>query len=262
MTFASRDQARRGEHQQGRDTAEYDLPYPRHGLSYRIEAMWPRQDALPDVQRAGVPYKDADGRQADFHSPRMTFGTMLAKSGAAPRTAMEPMRHTDLRLMMNVYTDPSILNTARAVEGLPDLTPEPEAAAALRTGTDDRPVAPEPTPKVWPKSTEQADSGGHTIAHSDKSIGPGASENASGDSVMVEAVGIEPTSGCPRTGASTRVVDRLGLGPRGSGRQDPQEPSRDWFSPTSLPANWSASPCRDVRTEPTGEPGRTWLPNP
>ena len=155
------------------------------------------RDLKPDLEQAGIPYKDADGRQADFHSLRMTFGTMLAKSGVAPRTAMELMRHTDLRLTMNVYTDPSILDTAGAVEDLPDLTRPTEAAAVLLTGTYGAPADTSTKPKVLPKSTTPRGSRGHFQAQTGGRTGHGASKNAGRDVEMVEAVGIEPTSGCP-----------------------------------------------------------------
>ncbi len=154
------------------------------------------RDLKPDLARAGIPYKDADGRQADFHSLRMTFGTMLAKNGVAPRTAMELIRHTNLRLTMNVYTDPSILDTAGAVEDLPDLTQPSEAAAALLTGTDGAPADTSTRPKVLPKSTTPRGLRGHFQAQTGGRTGPDASKKADIDIEMVEAVGIEPTSGC------------------------------------------------------------------
>lgn len=83
-----------------------------------------------DLTAAGIEYKDAQGRQADFHAlARMTLSTMLAQGGTAPRVTMEVMRHTDMRLTMNVYTDPGLLATADAVESLPDLSAPPAAAA-------------------------------------------------------------------------------------------------------------------------------------
>ena len=94
-----------------------------------------------DLRAAGIAYKDAQGRQADFHALRHTFGTMLQQTGAGLRTAMELMRHTDAKLTMVTYTDPNLLATASAVENLPALT-GPDVAAdgaeALATGTDDR----------------------------------------------------------------------------------------------------------------------------
>ena len=79
---------------------------------------------------------------------------MLAQAGTSPRTSMEIMRHTDLRLTMNVYTDPRLLDTTSAVEQLPDLDSSiREADRAIRTGTnDDRPIV-DGLGKVLTKST-------------------------------------------------------------------------------------------------------------
>jgi integrase len=88
---------------------------------------------------AGIPYKDSEGRSADFHALRHTFGTSLSAAGVAPRVAMELMRHTDMRLTMGVYTDPRLFNLAEAVERLALPAASEEARAA--TGTDGR-VAP------------------------------------------------------------------------------------------------------------------------
>jgi hypothetical protein len=65
---------------------------------------------------------------------------------------MELMRHTDLRLTMIVYTYPSILDTAGAVEDLPDLARPSEAAAARLTDTNGAPADISMNPKVLPKS--------------------------------------------------------------------------------------------------------------
>lgn len=84
------------------------------------------------LEAAGVPYRDADGRVADFHALRHTYGTLLSKAGVAPRVAMELMRHTDLRLTMKVYTDPRVFDLAGAVEKLPALaTPRPAEKKAV-----------------------------------------------------------------------------------------------------------------------------------
>jgi len=96
---------------------------------------------IADLKRASISREDAQGRVVDFHSLRYTCGTWLAKSGAAPRVAMEIMRHTDMRLTMGLYTDPAILNTARAVDDLPSIDGDDDIQGqhALRTGTDDLP---------------------------------------------------------------------------------------------------------------------------
>jgi len=68
---------------------------------------------------AGIEWEDGEGRRADLHALRHTYGTLLSNAGVSPREAMELMRHTDLRLTMKVYTDPRIFNLAGAVERLP-----------------------------------------------------------------------------------------------------------------------------------------------
>jgi integrase len=87
------------------------------------------------LEWAGIAYVDDRNRRVDFHALRHTYGSMLAKAGIAPRVAMSLMRHTDLRLTMNVYTDPRIFDMAGAVEKLTALKPF-EVPAVVATGTD------------------------------------------------------------------------------------------------------------------------------
>ncbi|MFC1451850.1 tyrosine-type recombinase/integrase [Verrucomicrobiota bacterium] len=75
-----------------------------------------------DLAKAGIVYKDGQGRQADFHSLRHTFGTNLGRAGIQPRVAMELMRHTDIRLTTSIYTDASKLPTSAAIASLPGVT--------------------------------------------------------------------------------------------------------------------------------------------
>ena len=51
---------------------------------------------------AGIAYEDDRRRRVGFPALRLTYGSMLATAGVAPRVAMSLMRHTDLRLTMNV----------------------------------------------------------------------------------------------------------------------------------------------------------------
>jgi integrase len=89
------------------------------------------------LSAAGIAYTDATGRRVDIHALRHTFGTLLSKVGVSPREAMSLMRHTDIRLTMNVYTDPRIFNLAAAVEKLPGTGPDtPQAQTQAATGTD------------------------------------------------------------------------------------------------------------------------------
>jgi integrase len=48
-----------------------------------------------------------------------TFGTALVLTGAQPHVVMELMRHSDLKLMMKIYTDVSYLSLAAGVQYLP-----------------------------------------------------------------------------------------------------------------------------------------------
>ncbi len=76
-----------------------------------------------DLAAAGI--KDTRENRIDFHSLRHTFGTMLSASGVQPRTAMELMRHSEMRLTMIHYTDPELLPTEEGLLKLPNfLSPE------------------------------------------------------------------------------------------------------------------------------------------
>jgi two-component system phosphate regulon sensor histidine kinase PhoR len=67
----------------------------------------------------------------DLHALRHTFGTHLSKNGVQPRTAQAAMRHSSLDLNMNIYTDPSLLEVAGAIEPLPALSLEGAAERNL-----------------------------------------------------------------------------------------------------------------------------------
>jgi integrase len=74
-----------------------------------------------DCKRAGIPKRDDRDRSVDIHSLRMTFNTWLAKAGVAPRIAQELMRHSDIELTTQVYTDPALFDLVTAVEALPPI---------------------------------------------------------------------------------------------------------------------------------------------
>src|SRR5436190_902037 len=57
----------------------------------------------------------------DVHALRTTFGTLLSKGGVAPRTAQAAMRYSDIRLTVQVYTDPRLLDVRGALDTLPAL---------------------------------------------------------------------------------------------------------------------------------------------
>ncbi len=73
----------------------------------------------PQTGKKRIDKTDADGRTLDVHCLRHTFATLLSKAGVVPRMAQELMRHSDIRLTMNVYTHLQLVDTASAVELLP-----------------------------------------------------------------------------------------------------------------------------------------------
>jgi len=90
-----------------------------------------------DLAGAGIPKHDERGRTVDPHALRHTFGTHLSRNGVPPRAAQAALRHSSLDLTMlarpgeNVYTDPSLLDVAGALEALPGLSVETPRQASL-----------------------------------------------------------------------------------------------------------------------------------
>jgi hypothetical protein len=72
-----------------------------------------------DLAAARIEETDHLGRRVDFHALRHTLATNLSRGGVSPRVAMEMMRHSDMRLTMNTYTDTVALPVAEALEQLP-----------------------------------------------------------------------------------------------------------------------------------------------
>jgi len=79
-----------------------------------------------------IPYTDDIGRDADFHSLRHTFGTLLAKGGVHPKVAQDLMRHSTINLTMGLYTHITLQDHAAALSRLPSLPKpaQPEDPAA------------------------------------------------------------------------------------------------------------------------------------
>ena len=74
-----------------------------------------------DLKAAGIPYKDARGRYADFHSLRMTWNVFLQTNGVSPAVARALMRHSDFRLTMDTYLDQEALPIEKSIKNLPTL---------------------------------------------------------------------------------------------------------------------------------------------
>jgi integrase len=86
-----------------------------------------------DLTLAGIPYRDEHGRTFDVHALRHTTSTYMGRGKVTPRVAQEFMRHSDIKLTMQTYTDPKILDDAEALAALPTLSlviAGPQAALA------------------------------------------------------------------------------------------------------------------------------------
>ena len=76
-----------------------------------------------DLKHAGIDYRDEHGRTVDVHALRHTTATYLAKAKVSPRVAQQFMRHSDIKLTMQTYTDVKLLDEAEALAALPALRP-------------------------------------------------------------------------------------------------------------------------------------------
>jgi len=76
----------------------------------------------PDADNTGFLERDTDEVLFNFHSLRHTFGSLLAASGAHPKTVQTLMRHSTITLTMNLYTHSFRENEVSAIQNLPDLS--------------------------------------------------------------------------------------------------------------------------------------------
>jgi integrase len=74
-----------------------------------------------DLAWAGIPFRDGQGRTVDVHALRHTTATHLSRAKVSPRVAQGFMRHADIKLTMQTYTDPQLLDEAEALAALPDM---------------------------------------------------------------------------------------------------------------------------------------------
>src|SRR5690606_19481922 len=58
-----------------------------------------------DLKRAGIEYRDAEGRQYDRKCLRLSYGTWLYRNKVDLRLAQRLMRHSDPKLTAKIYTE-------------------------------------------------------------------------------------------------------------------------------------------------------------
>ncbi|MBX3403609.1 MAG: site-specific integrase [Phycisphaeraceae bacterium] len=75
-----------------------------------------------DLAGAGIEEEDGRGRKVVLHCLRHSLATMLATSGVPMAYAQRIMRHRDIRLTAEVYTDESLLPLSGAMNALPSMS--------------------------------------------------------------------------------------------------------------------------------------------
>jgi integrase len=91
-----------------------------------------------DLEAAGIAYRDAAGRRADFHCLRYTFITNLVRGGANPKVAQVLARHSTVQLTLGRYAHAALYDQAAAVEALPRMLSADSDHVLAPTGTDGR----------------------------------------------------------------------------------------------------------------------------
>ena len=107
-----------------------------------------------DLESAGVPYRDADGKQADFHALRHTYLSRLGRSGASPKVMQRLARHTTVELTLGRYTHAGLYDLSSAVDALPPLpiTGDGQQTILQATGTYAVDAPPKSLPECLPES--------------------------------------------------------------------------------------------------------------
>ena len=172
------------------------LRLKRKGLVfYRGIPKMPR--FLEDLKAAGIPEFDKQGRRIEFHGLRKTLATFLNSAGVAPRIAMELMRHSDIRLTMQTYTDSSLLPLAAAFKETPSVKSSLESS--LSGG------------KTCPKVSFSGKKGAFEEV-SENSVSP-LNTGGSVSEMMAEGVGFEPTEPCGSAVFKTAAIDHSATPP-------------------------------------------------
>jgi len=136
-----------------------------------------------DLVNAKIVYCDDKGRYADFHALRHTCATHMLKNGMSPILVKKHMRHSDLKLTTNCYTDQDQLDVSGALQALPShQAPSAQICAQILGPEGQNEAQPDATgfgnPKQKPLKT-----GAQVASWLEET-----------QNKMVEAVGVEPTS--------------------------------------------------------------------
>lgn len=121
------------------------------------------QTLLNDLATVGIDEKDERGRVVVLHSLRHSLATMLAASQVPMSVAQRIMRHRDIRLTAETYTDEALLSMVEAMRALPAMTaPAVEVVDAKATGTDGGKAVPDFVPFEGHKVAQTGNPRSHT----------------------------------------------------------------------------------------------------
>ncbi len=157
-----------------------------------------------DLERAGIPYRDASGLVFDFHALRCQTATLLDAAGVSPRVAQRIMRHSTPGLT-DKYTRPRLADVEAAALSLPSLRPTDGREAVAATDGS-------PPPKGKTPGRCEGGEGSPAVAHYLPTTGDDSGRCVSRHGVAGSDDAARPTSPKPLspTGvdASSRVVSR------------------------------------------------------
>lgn len=70
---------------------------------------WAADMLRVDLEAAGIPFEDDQGRVCEFHALRHSFITLLERSGVSPKLCQELARHSDIRLTSGFTPTPGCM---------------------------------------------------------------------------------------------------------------------------------------------------------
>ncbi len=106
----------------------------------RREQIASMDEMRKDLAAAGIPFLDAQGRRVDLHCLRGTLNTHLALAEVDPHVRQKVMRHAEIRLTLDTYTDSTMLPLTETITKLPEFT-----AYATPCATDSDVSRPQPS---------------------------------------------------------------------------------------------------------------------
>ena len=137
--------------------------------------------------------RDERGRTLDVHALRHSFSTLLSVGGVAPRTAQAAMRHSDIKLTMQTYTDPKLLDVHGAIKALPSLPLRQGDPAEFAPG-----FAPAAeylgNPQITPDNTGRMGGQAFADAVADPANAKGLSQSTCDKPLVEREKGIEPST--------------------------------------------------------------------